>query len=399
MAETGDRPDLPYSRHTLTEEDEEAVLSALRSGRIAQGPIVQDFEARLAARVQTHHAVALSSGTGALEAALAALGVGPGDRVIVPTLTFVATANAVCARGATPVFADVEPDTLNLSPASVAERLDEKTTGVIPVHFAGHPADVPALREVLGADRFVLEDATHALGAQWRGEPVGRLGDAACFSFHPAKLITTGEGGAITTDSPFLDRRARAFRDHGLVRDPTQFDGLGFPAELEADAVGPWVYEQHSLGSNLRLPEPSAALGRSQLARADELLARRRQLAQAYDEALEDLDEIELPREQEGARSAWHLYTIRLRLECTPVGRGGLYRELHARGIRVQVHYIPVHLQPYYRHRLGTGHGDCPVAEGAYLRMLSLPLFPEMGEEDTYRVVDALRKLLRELRP
>lgn len=395
MGEKGPRPPLPYTRHTLTEADEHAVLAALRSGCIAQGPVVRAFEAELADSVGTEFAVAVSNGTVALELALAALGVGPGDQVIVPSLTFVATANAVCRRGGIPVFADVDDDTLNLSPVSVAKLLNERTAGVIPVHFAGHPADVPALREVVGPELFVLEDAAHALGAFLGDEPAGALGDAACFSFHPAKLITSGEGGAVATDSGFLARRLQSFREHGLERDPAHFEGLGFPEDREADAFGPWVYEQQLCGTNARLSEPSAALVKSQLGRAQALLARRRELACLYDRLLADLPGLRRPTERDGAQSAWHLYTIRLETERIAGGRRAIYEGMRASGILVQVHYIPVHLQPYHRHSQGTRHGDCPVAEEAYLRSLSLPLFPDMRDEDVERVVDTLRRLLR----
>lgn len=393
MGEAGDQPDLPYTRHTLTDDDAQAVVAALRSGCIAQGPIVQDFEGAVAAQAATRHAVATSSGTTALEMALSALGVGPGDQVVVPTLTFVATANAVRSRGAVPIFADVDAETLNLSAETLTPHVNERTVGAIPVHFAGNPADVPGLREVLGSERFVLEDAAHALGARLGDCPVGSLGDAACFSFHPAKLVTTAEGGAMTTDSDFLDRRARMFREHGIVRDAALFEGLDFPDEVRDDALGPWVYEQQSCGSNHRMSELQAALGRSQLARVEGLLARRRALAQAYDDALAGLESLARPRVRVGASSAWHLYAIRVR--PGGIGRGELYRRMRAAGIGVQVHYIPVHLQPYYRNSQGTAHGDCPIAEEAYLQLLSLPLFPDMAEDDTYRVVDELRAALR----
>ncbi len=391
MAEAKPKESIPYTRHTLTQADEEAVLAALRSGRIAQGPVAADFEARLAKRVGVPHAVCVSNGTVALELALTALGVGPGDEVIVPTLTFLATANAVRSVGAKPVFADVEADTLNLDPESVRRLLSPQCVGAIPVHFAGHPADMTRLRQVVGPDRFLLEDAAHALGAELGERAVGSLGDAACFSFHPAKLITSGEGGAVVTQSARLDQRLRDLREHGMIRDPARFLGLGFPAELRAEAEGPWVYEQHRLGTNTRIPEPAAALVRNQLERMQALLKRRTELAEAYRDALQGLSGLELPAEREGTRSAWHLYRIRLQKGRAPIGRRRLYEFLHDRGIEAQVHYIPVHLQPYYRNELRTAYGDFPVAEAAYLESLSLPLFPDMTEEHTYRVVDAIR--------
>ncbi len=385
---------LPYTRHSLTRADVSAVKAALRSGCIAGGPRVRAFEARLAEATEARHATAVSCGTTALEVALGALGVGRGDEVIVPTLTFVATANAVRACGAEPVFADVDHEALTLCPESVRERLTERTAGVVAMHYAGHPADVDGLREAIGPDRFLLEDAAHALGASSHGRPVGSLGDAACFSFHPAKLITSGEGGAVVTDDDEIDRRVRSLRDHGLVRERARFVGLDVPPGLEADAIGPWVYEQQALGSNGRLSELGAALVLSQFERIEGLLERRRTLAAAYSDALADFPALRLPREVEGQRSAWHLYVVRLDPERAPLGRGELYRALHANAIGVQVHYSPVHLQPYYRDRQGTRFGDLPVAERAYLQMLSLPLFPDMGVDDTYRVVDSLRQVL-----
>jgi len=228
---------------------------------------------------------------------------------------------------------------------------------------------------------------------------VGSLGDAACFSFHPAKGVTCGEGGAVTTDGPAVAHSLRVIREHGVERDPNRFEGLGLPPEWAAEQVGPWVYEMGRWGSNFRLSELAAALGLSQLRRCQAFLERRRSLVRCYRDSLSELEEIELPSERPGARSAWHLFPIRLRLEEARLGRAELYRELHRRGIGVQVHYIPVHLQPYYRHRFGCAFGDCPQAEAAYLRLLSLPLFSSMSDEEVWRVADALRQALRGRRP
>ncbi len=395
MAEgPGKSPPLPYARHSLDAADARAVLAALGAERIAQGPEMVLFEEALAKQVGTQAAVAVSSGTAALEVALGALGVGPGDEVVVPSLTFLATCNAVLARGARPVFADVDPETLTLDPVSVAERVGERTRGAIPMHFAGHPADMLRLRLALGPDRFLLEDAAHALGATLGGRPAGSLGDAGCFSFHPAKLVTTGEGGAVTTDWPELAERLRSLREHGVVRDPARFRGLGLPEEHAAEERGDWVYEQHERGSNFRLSELGAALGRSQLARADAFLERRREIANRYACALAELDTLELPHERRGARSAWHLFPIRLRTERLRLRRAELHAALHERGIEAQVHYIPVHLQPFYRTTLGSGWGDLPRSEAAYLRLLSLPLFPALTDAEVDRVAATLRGIL-----
>jgi perosamine synthetase len=387
-------PSLPYARHSVTPADLRAVESVLFSDWLTQGPEVGRFEGALARHAGAPHAVAVSSGTAALEVALGALGVGPGDEVIVPPITFAATANAVVRCGATPVFADVERDTLNLAPEAVAARLGPRTRGAVAVHFAGHPADVPGLRAALGAGRFVLEDACHALGATLGGRSAGSLGEAACFSFHPAKLVTTGEGGAVTTADAELARRARLLREHGIERARERFTGLGLPGSLAAEESGDWVYEMQALSANHRLCELGAALGRSQLRRLPELLARRRELARGYAEALADCTLVELPAERPAVRSAWHLFPIRLRVEALAGGRARVFADLRARGIGVQVHYVPVHLHPWYRARFGTGLGDHPVSEAAYLRLLSLPLFPAMTDRDSSRVVETLREVL-----
>jgi perosamine synthetase len=344
------------------------------------------------------HAVAVSSGTAALHVALSALGVGPGDEVIVPSLTFVATSNAVLMTGARPVFADVEADTLTLCPESTASRVTDRTRGVIPMHFGGHPADVDALRDAVGSSCFVLEDACHALGAEFRGRPVGSLGDAACFSYHPAKLVTTGEGGAVTTSSDALACRSRRLREHGIERNPEHFEGLGLPAELAEDESGPWIYEMQELAFNYRMPELSAALGRSQFARVNSLCERRREIAESYGKALSGLAEIELPQVRPDVSSAWHLYVIRLHREMLDCSRRSLFERLRARGLGVQVHYIPVHLQPFYRNSLETYFGMLPVTEREYLRSITLPLYPAMTETDVERVVDVVREEVRRSR-
>ncbi len=391
-------PAIPYAAHDVTAADERAVLEVLRSDRLAQGPEAARFEATLAERAGVPFAVTTSSGTAALHVALAALGIGPGDEVIVPSLSFLATANAVLFCGATPVFADVDPETLCLCPDSLAERVGPRTRGAVVMHFGGHPGDTDALWQALGPDRFLLEDACHALGASWLGRPAGSLGAAACFSFHPAKLVTSGEGGAVVTASEGLARLARSLREHGVERDPGLFAGLGLPSELADEERGSWVYEMHRLSPNYRLPELSAALGRSQLTRCAALVERRRAVAAAYAAALGDCEALELPAERVGARSAWHLYAVRLQPAALRIGRAELFERLRARGIGSQVHYIPIHLQPYYRRALGTRFGMLPVSEREYLRLFTLPLFPAMTDADIARVVSVLRDELRKER-
>lgn len=388
---------IPYCQHSIRDADREAVGRVLDSSRLTQGPMVPAFEAALCAETAAEHAIAVSSGTSALQIALSALGVGPGDEVIVPSLTFVATANAVVACGATPVFADVSPATLALDPASVERRLGPRCRGAIVVHFAGHVADVPALEAVLGPDRFLVEDACHALGAEAAGRRVGAAATAACFSFHPAKHVTTGEGGAVTTDDEALAERCRVLRSHGVVHAPEARLGLGLPAALVAEERGGWVYEQHALSANHRLADLGAALGTSQLARLDELLDVRRRLARRYDEAFQRNERVCSLPERPGTRSAWHLYPVQVDPERIRGGRAAVHRALHERGVGVQVHYIPVHLQPFYRQGYGTAWGDLPETEAAYLRLLSLPLFPGLSSDDQAYVIACLDDVLQEL--
>ncbi|HPG26554.1 MAG TPA: aminotransferase class I/II-fold pyridoxal phosphate-dependent enzyme [Myxococcota bacterium] len=387
---------IPYCQHQIRDEDREAVSRVLDSPRLTQGPAVAGFEAALRSRTASRHAVACSSGTSALQIALQALGVGPGDEVIVPSLSFLATANAVLLCGARPVFADVEPDGLSIDPADVARRVTTHTRGVIPMHYAGHPASVAACRDAVGPDRFVLEDACHALGAEVDGQPVGSLGDAACFSFHPAKHVTTGEGGAVVTNREDLATTCLRLREHGMVREPSAFRGLGLPADRVAEERGGWIYEMHALSGNHRLPDLGAALGESQLARLDDILATRRALAARYDRLLAGEKRVRPLPERPGTRSAWHLYPVRLEIEAIRGGRAAVHARLHEAGIGVQVHYVPIHLQPFHRERLGTRFGDLPRSEDAYLRLLSLPLFPGLSDDDQERVVEVLCQAIRE---
>jgi len=389
---------IPYAMHEVTSDDLQDVRSVLESDRLAQGPVACEFEGDLCKLTGVSDAVCTSSGTAALHTALAALGVGPGDEVVVPSLTFLATANAVLLCGAKPVFAEVDRESLCLAPEALAAVTNARTRGAIAVHYAGHPAACDEIQAALGSGRFVLEDACHALGASREGRAVGGLGDAACFSFHPAKHVTTGEGGAVVTGSSDLARRARRFREHGVERDPTRFAGLGLPSEWAEEERGEWVYEMHDLAPNYRMPELSAALGRSQLRRLGVNLQRRRRLAEAYADAFADCDAFELPSEAEGVRSAWHLYPIRLRLEALRCKRAEFFSAFRAQGVGVQVHYIPVHLQPFYRRRLSTAFGDLPVTEQESMRLISLPIFPALACADHARVIEIALALAQRYR-
>ncbi len=387
---------IPYCQHDVRAEDREAVAKVLDSSRLTQGPMGREFEAALCARLGAAHAVAVSSGTSALQIALQAMDLREGDEVLVPSLTFLATANAVLLAGGRPVFVDIDPTTLAMSLDDLERRMTSRTRGAVLVHYAGHAAEAEAYRAVLGSDRFLIEDACHALGAERDGISVGAASDAACFSFHPAKHITTGEGGAIITRSASAASRFRRLREHGMERDAASWVGLGLPPEQESEELGGWVYEMQALSGNHRLSDLSAALGRSQLGRLDENLNARRRIAARYDAAFATEEWVETLRVPEGTVSAWHLFPIQLDISRIEGGRAEVYRALHAAGIGVQVHYIPIHLQPFYRSRTGSQYGDLPHTEAAYLRLLSLPLFPELSGGAQDHVIDVLGSVVAE---
>ncbi len=382
---------IPYGHQTIGDEDIAEVIEVLRSDWITQGPAVERFEHELAERCEARHAVAVSSGTAALHLAALAAGPGPGDRVVTTPNTFVATANCIWYAGAEPAFVDIDPATLNLDPAALETFLDtdprrDAVRGVIPVHFAGCPADIERISVMARArGLFVIEDASHALGSSWRDSSgrwrkVGSCShsDMTTMSFHPVKHITTGEGGAILTSSDDLARRLRTLRNHGNEREA---------ARLER-SDGPWYYEMQELGFNYRLTDIQCALGAAQLRRLDRWIARRSEIVDRYRRALAGDGRVRYVTEPAGTRPAWHLFTVRV------PGRGEVYRRLRERGIGVQVHYIPVHLHPYYRKRLGTREGDFPRTEEYYEGALSLPLFPSLQDSDVDRVVSELRSAL-----
>ncbi|MCS6802853.1 MAG: UDP-4-amino-4,6-dideoxy-N-acetyl-beta-L-altrosamine transaminase [Chloroflexota bacterium] len=373
---------LPYGRQTIDEDDIAAVVAVLRSEWLTTGPAVAAFEEAVAARVGARFAVAFSSGTAALHAAAFAAGLGPGDEAITTPLTFSATANCVLYQGATPRFADIRPLDLTLDPDRVAAAITPRTRAILPMDYAGHPADLDALRAL--AQRhglLIIEDAAHALGAVSRGRPVGSLADITIFSFHPVKHVAAGEGGMAVTNDPALASRLRRFRTHGIV--------------YGVDEREPWRYDLVDLGFNYRLADLNCALGLSQLKKLDANLARRRAIAAAYREAFAGLPWLTLPRELPGMQSAWHLYPIRLNLDTLRAGRAEIFRALRAEGIGVQVHYLPVHLLRLYRERFGYRPGAFPLAEAAYERLISLPLFPGMSDGDVADVIAAVTKVLR----
>jgi perosamine synthetase len=374
---------LPYGRQSISEEDIQAVVDVLRSDWLTTGPKVAEFEEALAAQVGAKYAVAFSSGTAALHGAAFAAGLKPGDEAITSPLTFAATANCVLYQGARPVFADVSPDTLNLDPDRMAERITPHTRAVLPVDYAGHPADLDpilALAERHGVT--VIEDACHALGAEYKGRRTGSIAHMSVFSFHPVKHVATGEGGMVTTDRADLAENLRRFRNHGISSDARQ-----------RQASGQWHYEMVLLGFNYRLTDVACALGISQLKKLDANLARRREIAARYTAAFRDLRGVIAPSVRPDVNPAWHLYPIRINTSQLKKDRAYVFRALRAENIGVNVHYIPVHLHPYYRDQFGYRGGEYPIAETAYGQLISLPMFHAMTDQDVEDVITAVSKV------
>ncbi len=380
---------IPYGRQEVREEDVTAVVAVLRSDWLTQGPMVPRFEAAVAAKVGVRHAVAVNSATSALHLACLALGLGPGDWLWTSPISFVASAN--CARycGARVDFVDIDPATRNLDPNALEDKLKQAAKEgrlpkvVVPVHFAGQSCDMVAIHGLAQRYGFrILEDASHAIGGLYHQAPVGscRYSDITVFSFHPVKIITTGEGGMATTNDAALARRIARLRSHGITREQE---------EMEGESAGPWYYEQIELGYNYRMTDIQAALGLAQLGRLDAYVARREALARRYDAMLAGLP-LELPMVKPGVRSAWHLYTVTLH---DANRRRAVFEQMRAAGIGVQVHYLPVHLQPYYR-RLGFGPDDFPRAEDYAARTLTLPLYPTLTESEQAQVVECLQEAL-----
>jgi perosamine synthetase len=374
---------IPYGRHVIDDADVEAVVSVLRGDWLTTGPLVGRFETAFAAFVEAKHAVAVSNGTAALHLCMLASGIGPGDEVIVPALTFAASAN--CARyvGATVVFADVRPDTLTIDPQHVASLITKATRAIVAVDYGGLPCDLAELRELADRHRLLLvEDACHAPGARYRDRSVGAIADLTAFSLHPVKHMTTGEGGVVTTDDAALAARIQRLRNHGIATDHRQ-----------REQQGTWRYDMLELGFNYRLTDIQCALGLSQLGKMPASLARRRQIARVYDEALRECDLI-LPVEPTDRQHAWHLYPVRVQGKHPAPLRQHVFDGLRAAGIGVNVHYLPVYMHSYYR-ALGYAEGLCPVAEQAYDALLSLPMWHGLTPADHAHVIDSVLALMK----
>ena len=375
---------IPYGRQRIGEEEIAAVVDVLRSDWITQGPRIAEFERAVADYCGAEYAVAVSSGTAALHLAVLAAGFGPGDEVITSPNTFVASANCVLYPGAKPIFADIDPSTLCIDPLEIERKLTSATRGVIPVHFAGQPCDMSAIWKIAQTNNLVvIEDAAHALGASYRDQgETCRVGSCVhshmtTFSFHPVKHITTGEGGAVTTNDELIYEKLLRLRTHGITKDPA----------LLSRVDGPWYYEMLDLGFNYRITDFQCALGIEQMKRLDGFVAERRLIAETYFAAFSGEKEITLQGQREGSESSWHLYV----LQVPASKRLKIFNSLRKKGIGIQVHYIPVHLQPYYMANLGYIEGDFPKAEKYYSRAITVPLFPGMSHEDVGYVIEAVR--------
>jgi perosamine synthetase len=373
---------LNYARQWVDQDDIEAVVKVLQGDWLTTGPSVSEFEEAVSAYIGVNEAVAVNTGTAALHAAAFAAGIGPGDEVIVPPLTFVASANCVLYLGGKPVFADVRADTLNIDPTEVEKKITPRTKAIIVVDLTGQPCDHDAIKKLAQKHNLlVIEDAAHALGATYKGKKVGVLQDLTTLSFHPVKHITTAEGGMVLTQDLEMAKRIRSFRHHGIDVDLHK-----------RNIANLWIYDVVNLGHNYRIPDVNCALGISQLRKLDSWLVRRREIAKRYNNAFSDLPQVEIPYVMSDCDPAWHLYIIRLNLDKLRVGRETIYRALRAENIGVNVHYIPVHWLSYYQN-LGYQKGECPVAEQEYERLITIPLFPAMSDQDVEDVINAVHKV------
>ncbi|MBC7490223.1 MAG: UDP-4-amino-4,6-dideoxy-N-acetyl-beta-L-altrosamine transaminase [Glaciimonas sp.] len=378
---------LPYARQSIDDDDCRAVEAVLRSNWLTTGPKVKEFEAAVTHYTGALEGVAVNTGTAALHAALWAAGIGAGEEVIVPAISFVASANCVLYVGATPVFADLSPDTLNLDPEDVRRKLTPRTKAIVVVDFAGHPCDHDELRAIARQHGLiVIEDAAHSLGAIYKGKKVGTLQDITALSFHPVKHVTTGEGGMVLTDNASIAKRVRSFRHHGI------------DVDLHArEKTNSWEYDIVDLGFNYRLPDINCALGVSQLSKSDLWLEQRRAIAAAYNEAFAGLLTIQVPTQRAECLSSWHLYVIRLNLDAISGSRSQVFAALRAENIGVNVHYIPIPWMTHYAN-LGYMRGQWPIAEREYGRVISLPMYPGMNKSDVSDVVNAVQKVLHAYR-
>ena len=376
---------LAYGRQSLDEEDIQSVVDILRSDYLTTGPSIELFEKKIAEYVGSKYAVAFSSGTAALHGACFAAGISESDEVITTPITFAASANCILYQGAKPIFADIDSLTYNISPSSIEKQINSKTKAIIVVDFTGQPANHDKIQKIAnGHNLIVIEDAAHALGATYKTKKVGTIHDMTMFSFHPVKHITTGEGGMITTNNKYFYEKLLQFRNHGITRDLLKLN----------NNHGPWYYEMQFLGFNYRMTDIQAALGISQFKKINSFIERRRQLVNIYNKELANNNYFNLPFQARNSNSSWHLYILCLNLDQLRVSRKDFFMACQKENIGINVHYLPVYLHPYYQ-ELGYKKGLCPNAEKLYERMITLPLFPGMSDDDARDVIEALKKVVK----
>ena len=374
-----------YGKQYIDEADITAVEQVLRSDYLTCGPKIAELEERLQKMLQVKHAVAVSNGTAALHCACIAIGISEGDEVITTPMTFAATANCIRYCGGTVVFADINPETYNIDPDDIERKISSKTKAVIAVDYTGQAVEHDRIREICNRHHiFFIEDAAHAIGTKYNGRPIGSLADMTCFSFHPVKTVTSGEGGAITTNDKDLCRKLKLARAHGIEHEELMLEGI---------SEGPWYYEMQNLGYNYRISDFQAALLLSQLEKLDIFSKKRKKIVDYYNEELSHIPELTIQREIAESDTTRHIYIIQLNLESLCCSRKEFFYALMAEGIVPQVHYIPVYYFPYYQ-KLGYKRGICPNAEKLYERIISIPLFPKMTMEDAQSVVKAIRKII-----
>ena len=384
---------IPYGKQWVEEEDIKAVCEVLRSNWLTTGPLVSEFEKRIAGKTGANYCVVFNSGTAALHAAYHAAGIKPDDEVITTPITFTATANAALYLGAKPIFVDIGSNSFHIDFNEIENAITIRTRAIVPVDMAGIPAALDEIMDIAGRHNLiVIEDAAHALGATYKDSLVGSISDLTVFSFHPVKHITTGEGGAVTTNSKDYYNKLLSFRNHGIVRDKSLFTNISSDDELS----GSWYYEQQELGYNYRLPDINCALGLSQLKKLEQFINRRRSIAARYNKGFKNNPKLILPPESLGENTlkeaAWHLYI--LQLAGSSPKRSVVLDRLREQGIGTQLHYIPVYLHPYYK-KLGYKPGLCPRAEGYYRRAFTIPLYPAMTDEEVARVVRVINSSIQ----
>ena len=378
---------IPYGSQWIDEEDIEAVTKALKSDYLTTGPKIKEFEDKFSDYVDAKYAVAIANGTAALHAATYAAGIKEGDEVITTPITFAATANSVLYQNATPVFADIDPKTYNIDPESIKVKITEKTKAIIPVHYTGQPCDMDKIKEIAAKnDLIIIEDGAHAVGAIYKKQEIGSIGDMTTFSFHPVKNMTTGEGGMITTNSKELYDKLIRFRTHGIIKSESEYIN---------ESHGPWYHEQQGLGYNYRITDIQAALGITQLRKLDKFLERRREIVNKYNNEFKGTDGLIIPEQLENTNSAWHIYVLQLELEKLTADRREIFKALRGKNLGVNVHYLPVYYHPYYQ-RLGYKKGICPNAERLYERIITIPLYPKMTDEQVNEVVIRIKNVIED---